>query len=160
MATACPNQFSLGRCVILHQGWLNGTHPKVGDSEVIRQVCLSYTVCCSQTVDIKVENCASYYVYSLRPPPACPNRYCGADWTKLKQQNLFTTQFSLPSPHLLPVATRVLIWLNVEQGYDTVNFTSWSASRQQAWNCFSEYCSTVTNWCYRLIGERPEIKEH
>jgi len=79
MATACPNQFSLGRCVTLHQGWLNGTDPKTKDGEVKRKVCFSFRACCSKTSHIKEKNRGSFYVYRLQPPPACPNRYCGAD---------------------------------------------------------------------------------
>ena len=85
MATACPNQFSFGRCVTLHQVWLNGTHPKAEDGEVERKICFSFRACCSQTLYIKGKICGLFYVYRLQPPPVCPNRYCGADGTKLTQ---------------------------------------------------------------------------
>ena len=78
MANTCPN-FSLGACATLRQGWLNGTHPKTEDGQVVRKVCFRYTTCCSQTVDITVKNCGSFYVYRLQPPPGCSYRYCAVD---------------------------------------------------------------------------------
>ena len=57
MAATCPN-FSLGACATLRQGWLNGTHPKTEDGQVVRKVCFRYETCCSQTVHITVKNYA------------------------------------------------------------------------------------------------------
>ncbi|XP_078383523.1 uncharacterized protein LOC144666043 [Oculina patagonica] len=78
MPTTCPN-FALGRCGTLRQGWLNGAHPKVEDGEVERQLCFSFSTCCSKAVFVKVKNCGSYYVYKLDATPGCDLRYCGTD---------------------------------------------------------------------------------
>lgn len=160
MAAACPN-FSLGRCGTLHQGWLNGTHPKAEDGEVVRKVCFMFTTCCSQTISIKVKNCGSYYVYRLQPPPACQYRYCGTDWTKLKHMTPSTSQFFPPPPLITSSYTcprLVECWSFTVMS--AINSTSRSASRQQAENSYSVFLNTVqtvTNWGYHPIGQSSGI---
>ena len=127
MATTCPS-FTLGRCAALRQGWLRGTHPNAEEGEVSRKVCFTFKTCCSRTVHVKVKNCGSYYVYRLQPPPDCPYRYCGADWTKLKQP-------SFPFPHSTPACLSLVEcrwWLyECWQFYKLVFFTAtgWKLSQ-------------------------------
>ena len=61
-------------------GWLVGAHPSVSAGRVTRQVCFgkkSSSSCrCSYYTYITVSNCGSFYVYKLKPTPACSLRYC------------------------------------------------------------------------------------
>ena len=81
MQDHCPRT---GRfhCQTFLPGWLNGTHPRVVDGEVERQVCF-YNVqkmdCCRDSTVVKVKNCGDqYYIYQLKPitTQIC-SRYCG-----------------------------------------------------------------------------------
>ena len=61
-------------------GWLVGGHPSVSAGRVTRKVCFgqkssSSCPCWSHTY-ITVRNCGSFYVYKLKPTPACSLRYC------------------------------------------------------------------------------------
>ncbi|XP_072893542.1 uncharacterized protein [Hemitrygon akajei] len=51
-------------------GWLNGSHPNVGEGEVTRTVCFTESEStCYWSLDIKVKNCSGYFVYLLKPTP-------------------------------------------------------------------------------------------
>ncbi|XP_068747694.1 uncharacterized protein [Montipora capricornis] len=65
-----------GYCDTYYQGRLQGGHPSKSDGVVNRQVCFHYTSGCQYTVNIKVRNCGTYYVYKLKPTPSCYSRYC------------------------------------------------------------------------------------
>ena len=79
MQDHCPRT---GRfhCQTYKAGWLYGTHPKVVDGEVERQVCLydAYEKdCCEDNIFVKVKNCGNqYYIYQLKPTKIY-TRYCG-----------------------------------------------------------------------------------
>lgn len=76
MASSCPPVY---RCNTSAPGWLNGTHPTVADGQVTRQVCFSWTRSyCQGTINIKVRNCGSFYVYYLLNPSGT-TRYCSSD---------------------------------------------------------------------------------
>ena len=61
-------------------GWLNGTHPTVGDGVVERRVCFNWKdSCCKFKTNIRVRNCGAFYVYKLKPVPACNLRYCSVE---------------------------------------------------------------------------------
>ena len=76
MAFSCPPVY---RCNTNAPGWLNGIHPTVADGQVTRQVCFHWTGgCCQGTVNIKVRNCGSYYVYYLLKFKGVI-RYCSSD---------------------------------------------------------------------------------
>ena len=79
------------RCVRYHYcdtdnpGWLVGGHPQVAEGIVSRQVCFGKSAApscsCTYQTDILVRNCGSFYVYKLKPSPACLSahsslRYC------------------------------------------------------------------------------------
>ena len=67
-------------CNTDYPGRLVGTHPSVSAGRVTRQVCFgkkSSSSCpCSFHTHITVRNCGSFYVYKLKPTPACSLRYC------------------------------------------------------------------------------------
>ncbi|XP_072894999.1 uncharacterized protein [Hemitrygon akajei] len=66
-----------GRCSGEYSGWLNGSHPKVGEEEVTRTVC--FTVgenTCYWSLEIRVKNCSGYFVYRLWPTPSSNAVYC------------------------------------------------------------------------------------
>lgn len=59
-------------------GWLQGSHPLVGEGVVKRTVCFSWRWdCCFWKQEVSVRNCGGFYVYRLQPPPVCRLRYCG-----------------------------------------------------------------------------------
>ncbi|XP_073250793.1 uncharacterized protein [Porites lutea] len=77
MPTSCPPYY---RCNTAATGWLNGGHPTAADGQVSRTVCFHWTSsCCEWSINIKVRNCGSYYVYYLSGTPYCDLRYCGTN---------------------------------------------------------------------------------
>ena len=74
-----PNR---GRCGTDASGWLNDTHPEVGDGAVNKQVCFRGTYrACRWSRTIKIRNCGKFYVYEFLATPAIERptrfRYCG-----------------------------------------------------------------------------------
>lgn len=69
----------LRHCGTIAPGWLNGTHPLVGDGAVERKVCFHAPSgnCCTLSTDVLVRNCGGFYVYKLKKTPQCDLRYCG-----------------------------------------------------------------------------------
>ncbi|XP_055492300.1 oncoprotein-induced transcript 3 protein-like isoform X2 [Leucoraja erinacea] len=58
-------------------GWLNGSHPSVGDGEVNRTVCFTWDGNnCNRQQEIKVKHCGGFFVYRLEPTLCCDNVYC------------------------------------------------------------------------------------
>ena len=69
------------RCGAVWSGWLNGGHPTLADGEDYSEVCFTRVRdCCKKSMDIKVKDCGSYFIYELQKVPGCPLRYCGTDW--------------------------------------------------------------------------------
>jgi hypothetical protein len=59
-------------------GWLNGTHPAVGDPVAVRQVCFGWSGdSCYWSTDVNVANCGDFYLYELPNTPETVLRYCG-----------------------------------------------------------------------------------
>ncbi|XP_072420103.1 pancreatic secretory granule membrane major glycoprotein GP2-like [Chiloscyllium punctatum] len=64
-------------CSTHASGWLNGSHPTVGQGEVPRTVCFNWqNKPCQWTQKIKVKRCIDYFVYELQAPPVCSLAYC------------------------------------------------------------------------------------
>lgn len=60
--------------------WLNGTHPKTGGENVVRQACIHFLGDgCWERFDINITNCGNYFVYYLRPPFYCSVAYCAGE---------------------------------------------------------------------------------
>ena len=80
MPTSCPPTL---RCNTHAPGWLNGEHPTVTSGEVTMEVCFHWLgSCCHFSINIKVKNCGSFYVYYFKSTPNdghCELRYCGTD---------------------------------------------------------------------------------
>ena len=77
MTTSCPPE---NRCNAHAPGWLNGGHPSVAEGKVTRQVCFRFiSECCTDTTNIQVRNCGSFYVYFFNGTPWCSARYCGTN---------------------------------------------------------------------------------
>jgi len=75
MPTSCVGK---NRCSSHAPGWLNRSHPSAADGIVNARICFHwYSSCCYWSTNIRVRNCSGFYVYELRPPPACWLRYCG-----------------------------------------------------------------------------------
>ncbi|XP_067883189.1 uncharacterized protein [Heterodontus francisci] len=70
--TAVPHH----RCSTNVTGWLQGSHPSVGQGEVTRTVCLYWgRKHCDKVHEIKIKNCSSYFVYELKSLFRCA-AYC------------------------------------------------------------------------------------
>ena len=68
------------RCGAALSGWLKGGHPTLADGEVYSEVCFTRRGdCCKKSMNIKVKDCGSYFIYKLQKVPACDLRYCGTD---------------------------------------------------------------------------------
>ena len=79
MPTSCVSSY---RCGTDATGWLNGPHTTVVDGKVTRQVCFSWSGCCTWSINIQVLNCGGYFVYFIDGTPPghpCHLRYCGTD---------------------------------------------------------------------------------
>jgi len=78
MVTTCT---PMNRCDADIPIWLSGGHPTVAEGTVTRKVCINmYEDCtCKESVNIKVKNCGSYYIYNLFHPGKCNARYCSTD---------------------------------------------------------------------------------
>ncbi|XP_041038350.1 oncoprotein-induced transcript 3 protein-like isoform X2 [Carcharodon carcharias] len=64
-------------CSTYSPGWLQGSHPTLGQGVVTRTVCFtSLWNPCYWTREIKVKNCSRYFVYELKPAPGCSAAYC------------------------------------------------------------------------------------
>nr|XP_058946979.1 fibrillin-3-like [Pocillopora verrucosa] len=60
-------------------GWLQGHHPTVAQGIAAVKACFHWKKgCCQWQTDIRVRNCDGFYVYELKPSPACHLRYCGS----------------------------------------------------------------------------------
>ncbi|XP_072530493.1 uncharacterized protein [Salminus brasiliensis] len=76
MPETCVTQ---GRCGTDIPLWLNGSHPRLEDGVVTRQVCGSwYGDCCYfKSFPIQVKACpGNYYVYEFVSPVTCASAYC------------------------------------------------------------------------------------
>uniref|UniRef100_UPI00398F6A89 pancreatic secretory granule membrane major glycoprotein GP2-like n=1 Tax=Pristiophorus japonicus TaxID=55135 RepID=UPI00398F6A89 len=63
-------------CSTRAPGWLNGTHPTVGQGVVTGTVCFTwFATPCYYTREITIKNCTSYSVYQLKPTH-CDAVYC------------------------------------------------------------------------------------
>lgn len=70
---------SPNRCGTVAPVWMKGTHPSEQDGTVDRKACINFFDInngCSQSFDIKVTNCGTFYVYFLRPTYSCAIAYC------------------------------------------------------------------------------------
>ncbi|XP_051865292.1 uromodulin-like [Pristis pectinata] len=64
-------------CNTKHPGWIQGSHPTVGQGVVQRTVCFTNSVTgCQETQDIKVKNCTDFIVYELKPTYGDNRIYC------------------------------------------------------------------------------------
>ncbi|XP_049329391.1 alpha-tectorin-like [Astyanax mexicanus] len=76
MPESCVTQGMCGTDIAL---WLNGSHPRLEDGVVSRQVCGSwYGDCCYfKSFPIQVKACpGNYYVYEFVSPAICASAYC------------------------------------------------------------------------------------
>ena len=68
------------RCGTRFTGWLKGRHPRTPDTTIDAKVCFNgYQGECSKSVDVKITNCNSYFVYYLPDTPECNLRYCATN---------------------------------------------------------------------------------
>ncbi|XP_072893130.1 uncharacterized protein [Hemitrygon akajei] len=68
---------SPNKCSGTSPGWLDGSHPSVGEGEVNRTVCFSWEKNnCSTKRTIKIKNCGAFFVYWLKPTHCCNKVYC------------------------------------------------------------------------------------
>lgn len=75
IANKCVPAF---HCGTLAPGWMEGSHPTVGEGVVRRRACFNqFNNCCNKNIEVKVRNCGSFFVYKLLAAPSCQLRYCG-----------------------------------------------------------------------------------
>ena len=75
MAAYCIPKSS---CSTHRTGWINGTHPSAAYMTVSRTVCMHWSSkCCEKNYPVEITNCDGYYVYKLKRPTFCAERYCG-----------------------------------------------------------------------------------
>ena len=62
-------------------GWISGgDHPTVAYETVTRTACMHWsTSCCYNSYTIEIRNCSGFYVYMLKKPSDCDQRYCGVN---------------------------------------------------------------------------------
>ena len=67
------------RCGTAAPVWIKKANPSEKDGTVVREACINFFGInngCSQSFNIKVRNCSSYYVYFLGPTYSCAVAYC------------------------------------------------------------------------------------
>ena len=67
------------RCGTAAPVWIKKANPSEKDGTVVREACINLFGInngCSQSFNIKVRNCSSYYVYFLGPTYSCAVAYC------------------------------------------------------------------------------------
>ncbi|XP_041038142.1 uncharacterized protein LOC121274841 isoform X2 [Carcharodon carcharias] len=87
-----------GHCSTASSGWLNGSHPTMGEGEVTRTVCFTLAENrCFWTREIKIKNCSSDFVYELKPVPGCNAAYCTDPGTipALKSEQQSTHEYNV-----------------------------------------------------------------
>ncbi|CAH3166057.1 unnamed protein product, partial [Pocillopora meandrina] len=68
------------RCGAIFSGWLYGGHHTLANGEVSFNVCFTGGQnCCKKSINIRVKECGSYFIYNLQKVPGCFLRYCGTD---------------------------------------------------------------------------------
>ena len=83
-ATSCPPKF---RCNTHAPGWLISGHPTVASGEVTRKVCFHWSEsCCLYSINIKVKNCGSLYVYYF---DSTPDRVHDTETLHLQKRNIW-----------------------------------------------------------------------
>uniref|UniRef100_A0A8C1NA05 ZP domain-containing protein n=1 Tax=Cyprinus carpio TaxID=7962 RepID=A0A8C1NA05_CYPCA len=98
MPESCVNQYMCGTYIPM---WLNGSHPRLEDGVVTRQVCGSgWSGCCTyRSFPIQVKACpGNYYVYEFVSPVFC-GAYC-ADVTRLSAAS--STTAATPTAFITP----------------------------------------------------------
>ncbi|XP_067834704.1 uncharacterized protein [Heptranchias perlo] len=87
-------------------GWLNGSHPTVGQGAVTRTVCFTnYGNNCRWIHEAKIKNCTSYFVYELGPTGG-HSAYCTDPETSTSQgPEEQTTLESAESPSSIPAGS-------------------------------------------------------
>ncbi|XP_078351512.1 polycystin family receptor for egg jelly-like [Oculina patagonica] len=80
MATYCIPQSTCGADMT---GWISGgDHPTVAYETVTRSSCMHWSSsCCYTSYTVEIRNCSGFYVYKLKQPSSCPQRYCGVNDT-------------------------------------------------------------------------------
>ncbi|XP_041038352.1 uromodulin-like [Carcharodon carcharias] len=96
-------------CSTYSPGWLQGSHPTLGQGVVTRTVCFtSLWNPCNWTREIKVKNCSRYFVYELKPAPGCSAAYCtdpGTAPTPKSEED--STRESTAQPSSTPAALEI-----------------------------------------------------
>ena len=77
MPTKSPGYY---HCGTGGTGWLKGNHPSTPGTTVDAKVCFHWESDeCQWSIDVKVTNCNSYFVYYLPATPSCNYRYCATN---------------------------------------------------------------------------------
>ena len=59
-------------------GWISGSHPSLVFEMTWPSVCMHYSSsCCHKSYSVAIRNCSEFYVYKLKAPSSCNERYCG-----------------------------------------------------------------------------------
>ena len=60
------------RCGAIFSGWLYGGHHTLANGEVSFNVCfIGGQNCCKKSINIRVKECGSYFIYNLQKVPGC-----------------------------------------------------------------------------------------
>lgn len=66
-----------GSCNTESPLWIHGDHPSEKYQLVSRSACLhNSSNCCAAVYSVQIRNCGDFYVYQLRTPDFCHQRYC------------------------------------------------------------------------------------
>ena len=75
MASYCIPKSS---CSTHRSAWINGDHPSAPYTKKATTVCMHWGIdCCERSYPVEIANCDGYYVYKLKTPTSCAERYCG-----------------------------------------------------------------------------------
>ncbi|XP_067882237.1 uncharacterized protein [Heterodontus francisci] len=147
-------------CSTRASGWLQGSHPSVGNGEVTRTVCFNKAGNrCHKTQEIKIENCSSYFVYELKPPPDCEAVYCTVTDSALTDPCVNHTVLDQPWRSSDCDDTRCSSQVKCDDGlhFGWYRFKSSGGWKIPETAVPHHHCSThVTSW---LQGSHPSVGE-
>ncbi|XDV44151.1 hypothetical protein PO909_012482 [Leuciscus waleckii] len=173
MPDTCVDRLSCGTHAPL---WINGSHPRVEDGVVTRDVCghWSNDCCYFQSDPVNVKACpGNYYVYEFVKPPSCYMAYC-AEVRNISINNpTVTPEKTLDEAvHIDPCYNYTVLdepWRATNYPYAEkcdakVNFVGWyrlfieGRNAQMPETCVAQYkCGTVAPlW---LNGQHPRVKD-
>uniref|UniRef100_A0A3B4DKV2 ZP domain-containing protein n=1 Tax=Pygocentrus nattereri TaxID=42514 RepID=A0A3B4DKV2_PYGNA len=167
----------VNRCGTYYGLWLNGTHPRIEDGVVTRQVCANagYDCCYFRSTPIRVKACpGNYYVYEFVSPIICNMAYCTGTFLIEIWSYVSVSITATPTSNGFDPCNKYIVidedWRNAlttsKGGHDDtlVEWSGWYRLYLQGKSAqISEWCTSFTT-CggytqFWLNGSHPQLED-